>query len=60
MKLHTLTGALALAGLLSACSMAPTYETPAAPVAANWTVSAGTPTASTDAAAVLHFDNAAR
>ena len=29
MKLHTLTGALALAGLLSACSMAPTYETPA-------------------------------
>jgi len=36
MKLHTLTGALALAGLLSACSMAPTYETPAAPVAATW------------------------
>ena len=35
MKLHTLTGALALAGLLSACSMAPTYETPATPVAAN-------------------------
>ena len=30
MKLHTLTGALALAGLLSACSMAPTYEKPAA------------------------------
>ena len=36
MKLHTLTGALALAGLLSACSMAPKYETPAAPVAATW------------------------
>ncbi len=51
MKLHTLTGALALAGLLSACSMAPTYETPAAPVAASWTVAAGTPTASTDAVA---------
>ena len=36
MKLHTLTGALALAGLLSACSMAPKYETPAAPVAPTW------------------------
>ena len=36
MKLHTLTGALALAGLLSACSMAPTYEKPAAPIAAHW------------------------
>lgn len=55
MKLHTLTGALTLAGLLSACSMAPTYETPVAPVAANWTVSAGTPTASTDAAAPVQW-----
>lgn len=36
MRLHTLTGALALAGLLSACSMAPVYETPAAPVPATW------------------------
>ena len=40
MKLHTLTGALALAGLLSACSMAPKYETPAAPVAATWSQTA--------------------
>ena len=37
MKLHTLTGALALVGLLSACSMAPTYVTPPAPVPASWT-----------------------
>lgn len=36
MRLHTLTGALALAGLLSACSMAPVYETPASPVPATW------------------------
>lgn len=36
MRLHTLTCALALAGLLSACSMAPVYETPAAPVPATW------------------------
>ena len=48
MKLHTLTGALALAGLLSACSMAPKYEQPAAPVAATWPAAAGA--ASTEAA----------
>ncbi|HEY4663746.1 MAG TPA: efflux transporter outer membrane subunit [Comamonas sp.] len=42
MKFHTLTGALALAGLLSACSMAPKYETPAAPVPAQWSSTAAT------------------
>ncbi|ABM40582.1 RND efflux system, outer membrane lipoprotein, NodT family [Acidovorax sp. JS42] len=36
MKLHTLTGAIALAGLLSACSMVPKHQTPAAPVPADW------------------------
>lgn len=46
MKLHTLTSALALAGLLSACSMAPIYEKPAAPVPATWS---NTPAASTEA-----------
>ncbi len=40
MKLHTLTGTLVLAGLLSACSLAPTYETPAAPVPTQWTATA--------------------
>ncbi|MBA5605574.1 efflux transporter outer membrane subunit [Duganella sp. FT3S] len=33
---HTLLTALMAAGLLSACSLAPTLQTPAAPVAATW------------------------
>ena len=41
MKLHTLTGALALAGLLSACSMAPVYEKPSAPVPTSWSQAPG-------------------
>lgn len=52
MKLHTLTGALALAGLLSACSMAPKYETPASPVAATW---AHTQASTTDAVAPVQW-----
>ena len=55
MKLHTLTGALALVGLLSACSMAPKYSTPAAPVAANWTVPAGTHASSGEVAAPVQW-----
>lgn len=51
MRLHTLTGALALAGLLSACSMAPKHETPAAPVPVNWTASANGQATVTEAAA---------
>ena len=52
MKLHTLTGALALAGLLSACSLAPKYETPVAPVAATWS---HTQAASSEAAAPVQW-----
>lgn len=52
MKLHTLTGAIALAGLLSACSMVPKHQTPAAPVPAEWPQ----PTAgSTQAAAPVNW-----
>ncbi len=52
MKLHTLTGAIALAGLLSACSMVPQHQTPAAPVPADWPQAAA---ASTEAAAPVNW-----
>ncbi|MBP3982642.1 efflux transporter outer membrane subunit [Acidovorax sp. JG5] len=55
MRLHTLTGALALAGLLSACSMAPKYETPLAPVATNWAVPAGVRTPGNEVALPIRW-----
>ena len=51
MKLHTLTATLALAGLLSACSMAPTYETPVAPVPSTWPAQQGAANAASAAVA---------
>ncbi|HMN22647.1 MAG TPA: efflux transporter outer membrane subunit [Ottowia sp.] len=44
-------GAVALAAMLSACSLIPAYERPAAPVASDWPSTAGLSVAGTDARA---------
>ncbi len=56
MKLRTLSLGVALSGLLSACvSLAPDYQRPAAPVAAQWPATGGQAVATTTAADVTAF-----
>lgn len=45
--LHKPAGTLLLALVLTGCSMAPTYERPAAPVASNWSASGAQPSTAT-------------